>query len=116
MVLSAGGCINHAHVHALPDDGSLFNELRLSLASQSDAVLQQGSRWGSTTEPYVQLKFRGEAATYRADGLPKQFLRRVATPSGGPQPWQWYIACETELAAARFAAALTDLTNEFEFE
>lgn len=108
---SAGACVVHAHLHALPRHIDIISELATEL--QLQPIHSLSSVWDEVQRsPYLYLEVPGSytVLTTVTHHLPCQYLRRlIATKLGCPHEWDWRRHPHPD----RVRAACTKLRSAF---
>ena len=87
-----GGCLNHAHVHLVPCNASLLEEIRdYDLEVEPLSSLSELQSLGQEGRPYLFFRDTdGEQYLITGDFIVSQFFRQLVTARMGlDQKWDW---------------------------
>lgn len=90
--MSMGSCIDHAHLHILPYNGRLTEEIKpFALKSKQIEGLSNLRQYVASNTPYLLWQDADDSMFVVDSGfVPSQFLRRViAAHYGIPNKWDW---------------------------
>lgn len=106
---TAGSCIDHAHVHALPARVSLLREVcRAGLEMETATPATLFARYAAG-DSYLFVQEDDFRTSQSAVNLPSQLMRRIYTEAAGGQEWRWQRMYMTDDSRARFLATLNTL-------
>jgi len=93
--LKGGCCIEHFHLHAVPVDVDLYEEIiRKKFKSRKISKLSQLSSYARRDMPYFYYENqKGERFVFKFNEVvPSQYLRQVlAVKLGVPEKWDWRV-------------------------
>lgn len=101
--IGSGGCVEHAHIHAIPDKDNLAEHIQSLIEwEQLDSYADLANYTGT---PYVYLGRSDKHFIAPNPKLPSQWVRRqIAQVQGEPDDWDWALVngsdnlCDTLLA------------------
>jgi diadenosine tetraphosphate (Ap4A) HIT family hydrolase len=90
---TAGACIDHAHLHAVPLSFDLFQDLATNYPYRKVKGLRALKGYFEKHIPYLYYENRKEEAyLFRASQVPGQLVRRlIAKRLGMPDLWDWGV-------------------------
>jgi diadenosine tetraphosphate (Ap4A) HIT family hydrolase len=102
----AGGCIDHAHVHAmlLSDVVDLDKQIQNSgfvLSSREEATWELLQSFAKEHQPYLFYETKGIRWAYRVGALPHQFFR-ILVANQFSKGFNWRQQCRTESSQELF--------------
>ncbi len=98
---TAGGCIDHAHLHAIPLDKAIdvdayINKYKLLDTPKLKMTYETIHRFAEEGKPYIAYGYSKSNIWIRnADWLPTQFFRLLLS-NYYPGEYDWKIACNLE--------------------
>jgi diadenosine tetraphosphate (Ap4A) HIT family hydrolase len=106
---TAGSCIDHAHVHALPARVSLLQGLRRSGIKMAPISLATLSTRYLARDSYLFVQEGSIRAFHATAEVPSQLMRRVYTETAGGREWRWQRMYMTDENRARIFSTLNTL-------
>jgi len=95
----AGACIDHAHWHCLPDNGTIMAKIERLGMHGEQGPLVMATDWYNKERPYFLVRRGQEHFFYSAAQLPCQFLRFIAANNAmyhNPR-WQHVLSLSSNL-------------------
>lgn len=86
---SRGACIEHAHVHMLPMDALMFDQLTSALDWEPISELKDLARFRHVGYAYLGIK--GSHYVYTNPGIGSQWIRRQVCAAVGRDDWDWAL-------------------------
>ncbi|MEV5412692.1 hypothetical protein AB0K60_28145 [Thermopolyspora sp. NPDC052614] len=106
---TAGSCIDHAHVHALPARVSLLRAVRRSGMQMAPISLATLSTRYLSGDSYLFVQEGSIRAFHPTAEMPSQLMRRVYTETTGGREWRWQRMYMTDENRARVFSTLNTL-------
>jgi hypothetical protein len=86
---NAGSCVDHAHVHLLPEVGGWFDPDGLAPWLPRLASIRALEDLATTSSPYTFLRSGRSFRAYDATRSPSMLLRRLIAEEQGHNDWDW---------------------------
>ncbi|MBS6921954.1 MAG: HIT domain-containing protein [Lachnospiraceae bacterium] len=108
---TAGSCIDHAHVHAIPlekdiDVDAYLKKHKLLDTPKIKMTYENIHKFAEERKPYISYEYNEEDSWVReANWLPTQFFR-ILVSSYYATEYNWKITCRTESSKKRFLETL----------
>lgn len=108
---SAGGCIDHAHLHALPmiqglDIDSYLDSLDYINSPRQDLTFESLKQLALSKQPYISYEYGNGGKFFRCvKWLPTQFFRLMISQYQ-PQEYNWKFRYKEEDSLALFRSTL----------
>lgn len=96
--MSAGACIDHAHLHVVPTKADLYSKLKQEFGDRPIKHLADLTDLSRQKQRYLYYERNGEGHAFIVNkNLPAQYVRRlVASAEGKPDEWDWYAFLEKQ--------------------
>jgi hypothetical protein len=106
----SGGCVEHAHMHALPSTANFREHLQRNFIETKIEILFDLQRFSKDTYLFYEDQ-QGQKFVYTAGhDFPSQFFRRLWAESvGQPDEWDWGVFIGHE----NIAQTLDDMQGAF---
>ena len=104
-----GACIDHAHLHCLPNIVPVRQALDKLLGKGHPATFEDLHRLHSAGESYLFVD-DGEAYVFPLDIAPSQFLRQVVATAIGHTEWTWQSSRKSDVVRDRFRRTTSKLS------
>lgn len=92
---SAGGCIDHAHIHFIPTETGFRSEFKANFKEERIKKLVELKKFADNNIPYLFYEnTRKEKFVYLSiDNIPSQYIRKLwAKKVGKPDEWDWAVS------------------------
>lgn len=101
--IGSGGCVEHAHIHAIPDKDNLADHIQNQIDwQQLDSYADLANYTGT---PYVYFGRLDKHFVAPNPNLPSQWVRRqIAVTQGKPDDWDWALVNGNDNLCATFLA------------